>query len=245
MIHLWTKKICDQIHQPMLHLAKWKSDLVSTCANASIIHEDLLGIRSFWQRHTEQMMSEWMIRINDPNLLGQTVLLRLREAQMDLCEPKPIWNIDIKKILCSSFSNNLNMNILIAAKNLNISIKTEYGEENWCLLENENNDIKIIEVLQESGWKGSLLSLRKMRIWYIGQLIDSRGRSLFTWQQLRKLSGFSAAGKKASWFKRIEDLILKSENGREIKENFYKASYNYKTTEVELKGISAKRSRKE
>jgi hypothetical protein len=84
-----------------------------------------------------------------------------------------------------------------------------------------------------------------MKVWYIGQLIDSRGKNLFTWQQLRKLSGFSAAGRKASWFKRIEDLTLESENRRKVKAIFYRASYNVGTTEVQLKSISTKRSRKE
>ena len=58
MIYLWSKQICDRIHQPMLRIAKWKSNLISTCSNALIIHEDILGIRSFWQRHSEQMISE-------------------------------------------------------------------------------------------------------------------------------------------------------------------------------------------
>ena len=57
---------------------------------ALIVHEDLLGVRSFWQKHTEHMISEWLIRINDSNLLGQTCHLKLREAQLELCDPDPI-----------------------------------------------------------------------------------------------------------------------------------------------------------
>jgi hypothetical protein len=42
------------------------------------------------------------------------------------------------------------MNILIAAKNLNISIQSEYEKESWCLLENKGNEIKIINLFKES-----------------------------------------------------------------------------------------------
>ena len=58
MIFLWSKQICDKIHQPMLRLAKWKTDLASTCPNASVIYKEMLRIRTFWQRHTEHMITE-------------------------------------------------------------------------------------------------------------------------------------------------------------------------------------------
>jgi hypothetical protein len=245
MIYLWSKQVCDRIHQPMIRLAKWKSDLASTCSNALIVHEDLLGVRSFWQRHTEHMISEWLIRINDSNLLGQTCHLRLREAQLEICDPDPIWEINVDKLIYKAFSNNLSMNILVTAKSLGFTVHTEYATRDWCFSEQKNRETKIISLLQESNWKGSLKSLKNMKIWYLGQLIDTRGKTLFTWQQLRKLLGLSAAGKKAGWFKRIELLVLELSTRRGIRETFLRKSYNTLTTEIQLKRVSTKRSQRE
>jgi exonuclease III len=130
MIFLWTKRACDKIHQPMLRLAKWKAGLASTCSNALLTHKDLLGFRSFWQRHTESMITEWMVRLNDSEVLGQTCLLRLREAQLEACDPDSIWDTNSISFENKAIQNNLNMEILFAAKSLKITVQTDYLEEN-------------------------------------------------------------------------------------------------------------------
>jgi exonuclease III len=245
MIYLWSKKICDKIHQPMLRLAKWKAGLASTCSNATIIHEDLLGIRTFWQRHIEYMFSEWLIRVNSKEIIGQTCLLRLREAQLEACDPDPIWEADVKSLLSIVSQNNLNREILIAAKELDFSVRAEYLTESWSFTTAKEKNIKIIDLLQEANWKGNLESLRSLKVWYIDQLLDTQGKVLLTWQQLRKLKELKAAGKKASWFSKIEELVLTRSPERIVKEVFQKEAYNVLTSEIQLRGVSKKRSKRE
>jgi ribonuclease HI/exonuclease III len=245
MIYLWPKKICDKIHQPMLRVAKWKAGLASTCSNATIIHDDLLGIRTFWQRHIEHMLAEWLIRVNCKETVGQTCLLRLREAQLEACDPDPIWEADIRSLSNIVSQNNLNKEILVAARELNFSVQAEYLTESWSFAADKKKDSKIISILQEANWKGSLKSLRSLKVWYIDQLLDTQGKFLLTWQQLRKLQDLKATGKKASWFIKIEELVLIKSSERMVKEVFQVKAYNNLTTEIQLTEVSRKRSRKE
>jgi ribonuclease HI len=137
------------------------------------------------------------------------------------------------------------MEILIAARELGFSLHTEYLAENWKLADITDGRIKIVDFLYEKKWKGSLKSLRKMKVWFIDQLLDSRGNDLFTWQQIRKLLGMKTSGKKASWFRSIEEHTLDSSSKRQIKESLRKNTNNPFTSEFCLKTPSRKISRKE
>ncbi len=84
------KDTCDNLYQPIIRLAKRKTGIASSAANILMINEDLIGIKTLWQKHIEQSITEWTIRINDKNLLGQTTRGRLRQAQIDLLSTEPI-----------------------------------------------------------------------------------------------------------------------------------------------------------
>ena len=115
-----SKDVCDKLHQPVIRLAKRKIGLASSTANTIIVNEDIIGIKSLWQRHIEQSITEWTIRINNKNLLGQTILGRLRQAQLDLLSTEPIWNIPEESMNSQTIKNNLNAKILLSAKRLNL-----------------------------------------------------------------------------------------------------------------------------
>ena len=96
-----SKHECDKLHQPVIRIAKWKAELASTASNTIPLQKDIWGINSLWQQHTEHMISEWVIRINNPNLVGDLTRMRLRDAQLLLRSTVPIWalnNDEIKKL---------------------------------------------------------------------------------------------------------------------------------------------------
>ena len=78
------KKSCNSIHQPMLRLIKWKLELLSTCANATLWHKEIFGVVSLWQKHIEHYISELFIRINSNGIVGITILMRLKQFQLDM-----------------------------------------------------------------------------------------------------------------------------------------------------------------
>ena len=84
------KKSCDTIYQPMLRLMKWKLELPSTCANATLWHREIFGVISLWQKHIEHHISELFIRMNTNEIVGITILMRLKQSQLDMSIPECI-----------------------------------------------------------------------------------------------------------------------------------------------------------
>src|SRR5205807_9995808 len=66
-----------------------------------------------------------------------------------------------------------------------------------------------------------------------------------TRQQIYKILGLKVAGKKVSYFQRIEEVTLESSTRRDIKQAFRKERYNALTSEICLGRVSGKKSRKE
>ena len=52
------------------------------------------------------------------------------------------------------------------------------------------------------------------------QVLDVEGSYLMTWQQLKMSRKKSKKGKKAIWFKEVEERVLISEESREVKEEY-------------------------
>ena len=178
--------------------------------------------------------------------MGQTTHMRLKEAQLRICNPDPIWKIKVCDLPEKEFADNLNMKILIIAKELEIEIVSEQFLQEWKISDNSQNGKKIVEILWEHKWKGNLKSLQNMRLWFFNQLLDTRGKVLLTWQQIRKLQNRRASGKKAGWFRKLEEIVLDQGEKREVKSMYqWRKSHNIQTTEPELRKISHKKSQKE
>jgi len=246
MTNLLRRSVCEAIHQPMMRLAKWKAQLVSTAPNCLVANPDFIGMKTFWDRHTEHAITEWSVRINDSGLLGKTTMLRLKEAQLEHCNPSPIWCFEESEFNEANMKFNLNAKVMQLAKSLGFEVISETHIKEWQIGEAEGSGTKIIKVLQEANWKGSLTSLKKLRLWYIEQLVDPEGNSLLTWQQIKKLRKESTKGRKASWFAEIEKIMIEN-NTRTLLEPIIDSEqeFNQFLLEPEIKKVSRKRSRKE
>src|SRR6185436_4243661 len=118
------------------------------------------------------MLAEWIIRINNPEILDQSTLLRIKKAQRDLCSPKPIWFLDPDLLEISKFKHNLNTKILKLAKDLDIEIKSEHRFEDWWLCQDsERNSRIIIELLREHGKTKNWEKLKNIGLRHIEQLL--------------------------------------------------------------------------
>ena len=85
-------------------------------------HENIIGIKSLWERYTEHCISEWLVRLNEGGIVTQTTIARLNQAQIDMLSTKPIWKLDTESIKSWNFKHNLNANILVMARDLDINI---------------------------------------------------------------------------------------------------------------------------
>jgi hypothetical protein len=91
-----------------------------------------------------------------------------------------------------------------------------------------------------------ILELQKLDILYLEQLLSTKGTFMITWSQLKKCSKLSSKGRKANWFKELENLIVDNKILRTIKPKFlFKGTRNLVAIRPKLEKISAKRSKKE
>ena len=51
----------DTIHQLFIRVLKQKAELLITCANATILHKEIFGVMSLWQKHIKHHISELFI----------------------------------------------------------------------------------------------------------------------------------------------------------------------------------------
>ena len=87
-------------------------------------------------------------------------------------------------------------------------------------------------------------NLKELGVFFLAQLVNKEGNKLITWQQLKLLRNKSCKGKKANWFREIEQIVLKTIHGREIKNKHCLAS-NCLALKIKLPGISKDKRKKE
>ena len=69
---------------------------------------------------------------------------------------------------------------------------------------------------------------------------------MITWSQLKRNKKLSTKGRKAVWFKKLEDTLIFDKARRNLKPEFmFKGQYNPVVIKPKLKEISKKRSKKE
>ena len=174
------KNTYDNLHQLIIRLAKRKIGIASSAANILMINEDLIGIKALWQKHIEQSITEWTIRINDENLLGQTTRGRLRQAQIDLLSTEPIWDISEENLNSQTLKNNLNAKILLSAKRLGLSIANNCYTEDWRISSHNKKAINITPLIELKKLGKSETTPAKLNIWFLDQLLDVQGNHLVT-----------------------------------------------------------------
>jgi hypothetical protein len=91
---------------------------------------------------------------------------------------------------------------------------------------------KISELVNIDLWKRCRSTINEEGLVYLNQLLDTKGERLVTWQQLKNYQGLSSKGKKASWFKVIEQKVLNKAESREVKEHFRTNRYNIQAMQV-------------
>ena len=92
--------------------------------------------------------------------------------------------------------------------------------------------------------------LCNLNILLLEQILDIEGLYLLIWQQLKTTKKKSRKGKKATWYKEIEEQVLISKEKREVKDEFKTGMINtlgYKTcskkflqTREDMSGLSMK-----
>ncbi|KAF0541047.1 reverse transcriptase [Gigaspora margarita] len=126
-------------------------------------------------------ITEWQVRINNGGPLEEFTRLRLKKAQLDLCSPTSIWELNREQHIQYITSHNLNYRIMVLAKKLNLDVPKSIATKNWDLTKGEVTNGTIMHLLKIIGWAGNIKSLQKLELWFIDKLYDMCSEMMLTW----------------------------------------------------------------
>ena len=84
-----------------------------------------------------------------------------------------------------------------------------------------------------------------MNLFILEQVLDSSGRFLLTWQQIKHIRAYQRKGRIPSWFTKLEKKVLKEENQREVQDLYQTNHRNWKAIKITPKRITQDRRKKE
>jgi len=84
-----------------------------------------------------------------------------------------------------------------------------------------------------------------MNFFILEQLLDSTGSHLLTWDQLKHIRNRKTKRRTPSWFKKLEERVIKENSSREVKDAYKVAGPNREAIKIQSQDISKDRQKKE
>ena len=90
----------------------------------------------------------------------------------------------------------------------------------------------------------SYKNLDNMNFFVLEQLLDSTESHLLTWDQLKHIRNRKTKGRTPSWFKKLEERVIKENSSREVKDAYKVAGPNREAIKIQSQDISKDRWKK-
>src|SRR5260363_252646 len=119
-----SRKNCEKIQSPLLMLIKNKAGMTYTAPNATLMHANIVGVKSLWQNQLAHHFTEITARLNNKGDLGQVVWMRLKQAQLSCKSISCILGLEAKRLESCKIRNNLAFKVILEARKLNISFRS-------------------------------------------------------------------------------------------------------------------------
>src|SRR5260364_412141 len=161
-------------------------------------------------------ITELRKRLNSKVDIGKATWLQIKQAQLDCKSGTCITILELQRLEAVKLKHNLAYKILTEARRMNLSMHSEEIEKSLQLAE---KSMEIAGLLNQKDLN-SFCQEKKLGLFFLEQLIDQTGSMLSTWKQIRKSKKQNAAGRKPTWFTKIEELVLVDADSRRVKSPF-------------------------
>src|SRR6266498_2902987 len=113
----------EVIFRPVLQMIKYQLKVAKSFLSAAIFHEGLTGIENPWHTFCANQVANFTQLINGENIVSISMLLRLRQAQINQLMIYPIWHLTRQDMFHMKSGSKLNLALyrLIIARSMKIN----------------------------------------------------------------------------------------------------------------------------
>ena len=110
------ESLAKNLFAPVQKLYKHTLGCASTAPNHIMTHQNIGGLKSIEKIMKEAHFTEFVIRLNDDNWMGQTTRIRLFQVQRRIGLNTPIFLASPNDLMNWQLTGNLNYNVLLVMK---------------------------------------------------------------------------------------------------------------------------------
>src|SRR5260364_67471 len=172
---------CEKLQSPILMLIKNKAGMMHTTPNATMTHSNIVRVKSMWQNQLAHHFTKITARLNNKEDLGQAVWMRLKQAQLSCKSTTCVLSQEVERLENCKVKINLALKVIIEAKKLNISFRSEELEKS-CRI--EETGAEIASMLKEKDLQ-AFVKEKKLHLFLLEQTLDAKGERMLSWKQIR------------------------------------------------------------
>jgi ribonuclease HI len=219
------KNECDSIASIFRKFFKHKLRLSITAPNALLENRLIYNFRDLYEVQKQSKITNFLIQINDKDLLGRITNIRLKQLQTQewlVTSPLVNWHYNEVKGCKQKKQFISSMLTLCKQNNITFNIRPEFRNR-IC-----GGKIELFSIMQDL-WKVIKDKLRRHSILFLEQLTSLNGQQLLRWKSImRKVFIDKAAIRKPLWFYQLEFKVLSNIDLRTVHQQYIESSTNMK-----------------
>ena len=175
--------------------------------NAILENNNIYRYRDLYEVQLQSKITNFLLQINDPNLLGYITNIRLKQLQSFYwLRFSPLYSFPYDKTSTRLQQKHFIFNMLILCKQHNFSINLSFPLRNEIL----EGTFEIRDIFGEKFFNKVFKQLRNRSIMYLDQITSLDGQYLLTWRSItkRNYTGYVNTARIPLWYKSLQKIVL-------------------------------------